>query len=157
MLKFLLVIAFIFSNLLQTANAGSERLPVIKLNVLDYTIIAEVANTPSARAIGLMHRTDLPENNGMLFVFPVAGIYGMWMQNTHLPLSVAFLNEMGVIINIANMIPHTITSHRPVKAAKYALEMNLGWFDARGIKAGEVVLGIENINNVGQPESKLIH
>jgi uncharacterized protein len=156
MLKFLFVISFVFSSLLHTANAKNEPLPVIKLNIQDYTITAEVANTPSARATGLMHRTDLPENNGMLFVFPVAGIYGMWMQNTHLPLSVAFLDEMGVIINIADMIPHTITSHRPVKAAKYALEMNLSWFDVRGIKAGEVVLGIENINNVGQSESKLI-
>ncbi|MFO7579942.1 MAG: DUF192 domain-containing protein [Nitrosomonas halophila] len=131
------------SSLLSLSHAGQGVLPVIELEIAQYSITAEVANTSATRAAGLMHRTHLPEDHGMLFVFPTAAIYSMWMQNTPLPLSVAFLDEAGAIINIAEMAPNTLTAHRAEKAAKYALEMNAGWFAAKGIQAGDAVRGIE--------------
>ena len=79
----------------------------------------------------------------MLFVFPEQGLHGMWMVNTYIPLSVAFLDEGGVIINIADMEPHTRTTHAATRPARYALEVNRGWFATRGIKPGMRVEGIE--------------
>ncbi len=145
MLKILFTILLIFSSLAH--GAGKEALPVIELSIRGHIIVAEVAETSSTRAAGLMHRTYLPENNGMLFVFPVTAIYSMWMQNTSIPLSVAFLDEEGKIINIADMVPDTLTAHRSATAARYALEVNAGWFNRRKIQAGDPVLGIENIEN----------
>ena len=75
-----------------------------------------------------MFRQSMGENNGMLFVFPYTGHHSMWMMNTVIPLSVAFLDEKGVILNIEDMVPRTETAHGSAGAAKYAIEMNLGWF-----------------------------
>jgi uncharacterized membrane protein (UPF0127 family) len=85
----------------------------------------------------------LPENRGMLFVFPEVAMHGMWMMNTYVPLSVAFLDRDGTIINIADMQPQTQTTHMATRPAKYALEANRGWFAKRGIKPGTRVEGIE--------------
>jgi hypothetical protein len=90
-----------------------------------------------------MHRRILPENRGMLFVFEEAGAHAMWMKNTYIPLSVAFLDERGGVINIADMEPHTVDSHGAARPARYALEANRGWFAKRGIKPGARVEGIE--------------
>jgi uncharacterized membrane protein (UPF0127 family) len=79
----------------------------------------------------------------MLFVFTDVSRHAMWMMNTHVPLSVAFLDERGVIINIEDMKPHTQDAHAAAKPAKYALEMNRGWFQKRGIKPGAKVEGVE--------------
>jgi len=85
----------------------------------------------------------LPENRGMLFVFDNVAVHAMWMMNTYIPLSVAFLDERGVIINIEDMKPHTQDTHPAAKPAKYALEVNQGWFSKRGIRPGAKVEGIE--------------
>lgn len=79
----------------------------------------------------------------MLFVFEETARHGMWMKNTYIPLSVAFLDERGAIINIADMEPHSLDSHGAARPAKYALEMNRGWFRKRGIKPGAKLEGIE--------------
>ncbi len=125
---------------LNTAGAEDQQLPTVKLSILEYTITAELADTASARMIGLMHRTHLPENSGMFFVFPVAGIHCMWMKDTVIPLDVAFLDETGKIINFAEMVPETLTPHCAASAARYALEVNSGWFEARKIRAGDRVV-----------------
>ena len=117
----------------------------MKLSILDHVITVELADTASARMIGLMHRRKLPENDGMLFIFPAPGIHCMWMKDTVIPLSVAFLDEMGKIINLAEMVPETLIPHCSVSAARYALEMNSGWFTARKIKVGDRT--IEAINS----------
>lgn len=147
MLKPLLGLLLVAGSMLSFSYAGQDALPIIELEIAQYSIVAEVANTSATRTAGLMHRTHLREDHGMLFVFPTTGIYSMWMQNTPLPLSVAFLDETGAIINIADMVPNTLTAHRAEKAAKYALEMNAGWFAARGIKAGAAVRGIETVDS----------
>lgn len=133
---------FIYFLLLASANA---ELPLRQLSVSGHVLSVEVAHTEAARAKGLMFRQSLHENSGMLFVFPHAGQHSMWMMNTDIPLNVAFLDEKGVILNIADMMPRTATAHRSMGAAKYALETNLGWFADRNIKAGTRVKGFEKI------------
>jgi uncharacterized membrane protein (UPF0127 family) len=115
----------------------------VVLTIDKHKITAEVANTDATRSTGLMHRRMLPENRGMLFVFSDVAIHAMWMMNTHVPLSVAFIDSEGTIINIADMQPHTQTSHPAARPAKYALEVNQSWFKTRGIKPGDKVQGLE--------------
>jgi uncharacterized membrane protein (UPF0127 family) len=123
--------------------APAQQLPEVALAINGHKLTAEVAHTDPTRTQGLMHRRILPENRGMLFVFPGIAVHAMWMMNTHIPLSVAFIDERGVIINIEDMKPHTQDTHAAAKPAKYALEMNLGWFAKRGIKPGVKLDGIE--------------
>jgi uncharacterized membrane protein (UPF0127 family) len=135
--------AFAAAALLLTALAARAELPEIALTIGGHKITAEVASTDEQRSLGLMHRRMLPENRGMLFVFPQIALHGMWMLNTYVPLSVAFLDAKGVIINIADMEPHTRTTHGATQPAKYALEANRGWFKKRGIEAGARVEGLD--------------
>jgi uncharacterized membrane protein (UPF0127 family) len=121
-------------------NAG---LPEIGLRIGKHALTAEVAANDPARTTGLMHRRMLPENRGMLFVFPASTPLSFWMQNTHVPLSIAYLDDAGVIINIADMQPRTTDPHPSAKPARYALEMNQGWFAKRGIRAGARVEGLD--------------
>jgi uncharacterized membrane protein (UPF0127 family) len=92
---------------------------------------------------GLMQRTSLAPNGGMLFVFDEDGTHCMWMKNTLIPLSVAFLDARGAIINIADMEPHSEQSHCAARPARYALEMAQGWFVQRGIRAGTGLRGLD--------------
>jgi uncharacterized membrane protein (UPF0127 family) len=125
------------------APAAAAQLPEIPLTIAGHALTAEVAATTESRTQGLMHRRMLPQNRGMLFVFRELGPHAMWMMNTYIPLSVAFLDESGRIINIADMQPHTRDSHGATRPAKYALEMNQGWFAKHGIKPGAKVEGLE--------------
>ena len=135
---------FLFTLLLAFSTAAAcAELPHTVLSIGSHTLTAEVASTDATRSTGLMHRRMLPENRGMLFIFPDVALHGMWMMNTHVPLSVAFLDRNGVIINIADMTPHTQNSHNATRPAKYALETNQGWFAKRGIKPGDKVEGLE--------------
>lgn len=125
------------------ATASAQPLPEVELAINGHKLTAEVAYTDETRSRGLMHRRILPENRGMLFVFRDVAIHAMWMMNTHIPLSVAFLDERGAIINIEDMKPHTQDTHPAARPAKYALEVNLGWFARRGIRPGAKVEGLE--------------
>ena len=136
---------FLLALLLWTwIGASAAELPEITLAFGAHKLTAEVAATDATRSTGLMHRRMMPENRGMLFIFPDVALHGMWMMNTYLPLSVAFIDRDGVIINIADMQPHTQSPHHATRPAKYALEMNQGWFRKRGIKPGDRVEGLEN-------------
>jgi uncharacterized membrane protein (UPF0127 family) len=117
--------------------------PPIPLSAGIHLIQAEVANTSPSRERGLMYREKLAPNHGMLFVFPEVSLHCMWMRNTLVPLSVAFLDETGVVLNIADMQPRTEVSHCARLPARYALEMNLGWFAAKGVKPGAKISGLE--------------
>ena len=125
------------------AAQPQPKLPTLVLSAGIHVIQAEVANTDASRAQGLMFRKSLGANHGMLFVFPEAGPQCMWMRNTYVPLSVAFIDEAGVILNIADMKPQTEDSHCAVRPARYALEMSQGWFAAKGIKPGARLSGID--------------
>lgn len=118
-------------------------MPEIGLSVGGHKLTAEVARTDPMRMEGLMYRRILPENRGMLFVFREVAVQSMWMMNTYVPLSVAFLDANGVIVNIEDMQPQTQDTHAAAKPVKYALEVNQGWFKKRGIKPGAKVEGIE--------------
>ncbi|MDP1863219.1 MAG: DUF192 domain-containing protein [Thiobacillus sp.] len=107
-----------------------------------HALQVEVAATSQQRERGLMGRTRLPENGGMLFVFDTTRRHCFWMRNTPLPLSIAFIDEAGRILNIADMQPHTDTLHCPTIAIRYALEVSQGKFAQRGIIAGNQVDGL---------------
>ena len=102
----------------------------------------EIAATPQQRERGLMGRTRLPENGGMLFIFDNTGRHCFWMRNTPLPLSIAFIDDAGRIANLADMQAHTDTLHCPTSAIRYALELPQGGFQQRGIGPGAQVDGL---------------
>jgi uncharacterized membrane protein (UPF0127 family) len=118
------------------AQDAPQRLPAVQLSAGMHNISAEVARTDMQRAIGLMHRAEMPQHEGMLFVFEQPSVQCFWMKNTLLALSIAFLADDGTVVNIADMQPKSLDSHCSDKPVRYALEMNQGWFDKRGIKPG---------------------
>lgn len=118
-------------------------MPRLELSAGIHRIEAEVAADQENRMQGLMQRRAMAAGQGMLFVFPQAARHCMWMRNTYLPLSVAFLDASGRILNIEDMQPQTDDSHCAAGPARFALEMNRGWFAARGIKAGARIGGID--------------
>jgi uncharacterized membrane protein (UPF0127 family) len=132
----------LFALLLAAAPAAAQQLPVVELKAGMHLIRAEVAADYASRGRGLMHRKSLAPNAGMLFIFDGAALHCMWMKNTYIPLSVAFIDEKGEIVNIADMQPHNEQSHCASRPALYALEMTRGWFAERGIKAGARLGGI---------------
>jgi uncharacterized membrane protein (UPF0127 family) len=134
--------SLLLAALLSATPALAQQLPVVQLRAGMHLIRAEVAADYETRGRGLMFRKSLAPNSGMLFVFDGPALQCMWMKNTDLPLSVAFLDAEGAIINIADMRPHTEDSHCAQRPALYALEMEQGWFARRGIKAGMKLDGL---------------
>ena len=118
-----------------------QRLPTTTLGAGMFNIKVEVAQTPQEHAIGLMWRTSMPTNEGMLFIFPRAGQQCFWMKNTLIPLSVAFVADDGAIVNLDEMQPRTETPHCSTKPVRFVLEMNKGWFAKHGFKPGDKLRG----------------
>ena len=124
------------------AGAQNARFGVAELTAGMHLIKAEVAAKDPERQQGLMFREKMASNAGMVFVFDQTGPQCMWMKNTLLPLSVAFIDAGGKIINIEDMRPQTLDNHCAAKPARYALEMNLGWFKQNNIKPGTRIGGL---------------
>jgi hypothetical protein len=122
---------------------AQNAMPVLELNAGFHRIEAEVAASDQNRQVGLMNRQAMPQQRGMLFVFTQPNTHCMWMRNTLIPLSVAFIDDEGYIINIEDMKPQTEDNHCARQPARYALEMNLGWFAQRGIKPGIKLGGLD--------------
>ncbi len=118
-----------------------QRLATTTLVAGMYKLQVEVAQTPREHEIGLMFRTSMGSNEGMLFVFPQAGVQCFWMKNTLIPLSVAFVADDGTIVNTDEMKPQTLESHCSAKPVRFVLEMNKGWFTKHGFKAGSKLTG----------------
>ena len=116
---------------------------LLELSAGIYRLRVEVVNTYETRAQGLMFRKGLATNSGMLFVFDQTAKHCMWMRNTPITLSVAFVDEQGRIINVEEMLPQTEDNHCAAKPAKFALEMNANWFKSRGLGQGISLLGID--------------
>ena len=114
-------------------------LPRTHLSTGMYRIEVQVAASDASRQIGLMNRASMPENEGMLFVFDRPNVQCFWMRNTLLPLTAAFIDDSGTVVNLADMKPQTEDNHCSTKPVRYVLEMNKGWFDKRHIKAGSVI------------------
>jgi uncharacterized membrane protein (UPF0127 family) len=123
------------------AQGTVQKLPAIRLNAGIHNIQAEVAQTPEQRSQGLMFRKDMGSNEGMLFVFDEPGVQCFWMKNTLLPLSAAFIDDSGTVVNIADMKPLSEQSHCSTKPVRFVLEMNQGWFAKRGIASGASISG----------------
>ena len=111
-------------------------LPRVTLNAGMHLIQAQVAQDFEQRQIGLMWRKEMPQNEGMLFVFEQAAVQCFWMRNTLLPLTAAFVADDGTIVNLADMKPQSDDSHCSKKPVRFVLEMNQGWFAKRNIQAG---------------------
>ena len=117
-------------------------LPTARLTIGPTTLTAEIAATEEHRATGLMHRFSLAPDSGMLFVFDVPRVQSFWMRNTYIPLSIAFIDANGTILNIEDMQPKDERPTFSSTPALYALEMRKGWFAQKGITAGARVLGL---------------
>jgi uncharacterized membrane protein (UPF0127 family) len=136
-------LAALFLLALPTPAAAKDApLPVATIKVGSHALRVEVVVTPEQRAKGLMFREKLAKNDGMLFIFDELGYHAMWMMNTLIPLSVAFVDGEGRILNILDMEPKTLDSHAATGPARYAIETNKGWFAERGLKAGDKVTGL---------------
>lgn len=118
------------------------KFPVISLTAGMHVIKAEVAAKNAERQEGLMYRKKIGPNEGMLFLFDTPAKVCMWMKNTFIPLSVAFIDTSGRIINIEDMAPQTMDSHCAKKPALYALELNQGWFKQKNINPGSTIGGL---------------
>jgi uncharacterized membrane protein (UPF0127 family) len=117
-------------------------LPRIKLQAGMFQIDAQVAQTPDQRSIGLMYRTEMPQHEGMLFVFEQPATQCFWMKNTVLPLTAAFVADDGTIVNLADMKPQTTDAHCSLQPVRFVLEMHQGWFAKKGLKAGSRLAGV---------------
>ncbi|MEY3262347.1 MAG: hypothetical protein RLZZ620_1399 [Pseudomonadota bacterium] len=141
--KYLTILAASFLFILtENAAAQGPSLPIIELKAGMYRIEAELADTPAARQTGLMYRTFMPTNTGMLFVFPEKAIHCFWMRNTKLPLTIAFIDDDGKIVNLSDMEPETQNNHCPRGPVRFALEMNQKWFTQRALGPGTVITGL---------------
>jgi len=136
----------LFLALVLTFSAVARaELPVVQLATGMHLIHAELADSMGSRTQGLMYRKSMPQGSGMVFVFDETATHCMWMKNTLIPLSVAFIDDSGEIINIADMQPQSEQSHCAARPARYALEMNKGWFAQRGVKPGAKLRGLEKL------------
>jgi len=134
--RLLAALATAFASTAATAQEPQLDLPRVRLQAGMHQIDAQVARTPQQRATGLMWRREMPQHEGMIFVFEAPAVQCFWMQNTLLPLTAAFIADDGTVVNLADMKPRTTDSHCSERPVRYVLEMNKGWFERRGIKAG---------------------
>ena len=110
--------------------------------VAGHPLKVELAIEEPQRLQGLMFRKSLGHDDGMVFLFDEPAYHSMWMKDTLIPLSVAFVDKDGVILNILDMEPQTLDSHQAAGPAVYAIETNKGWFAEKKVKAGDKVTGL---------------
>ena len=126
-----------------TQDGAQARLETVSLGIAGHRVTAELADEPGEMATGLMFRESLGENEGMLFMLPAPTRASFWMKNTTIPLSIAFIDLKGRILEIHDLEPGNET---PVRShfsnIAYALEMRRGWFSERKIIPGDVVQGL---------------
>jgi uncharacterized protein len=135
-----LLLALAIGGPMKVANAAE--LPVLTLTINQHKTVAEVVTTPEQRATGLMRRFSLQPDHGMLFVFDRPQLLSFWMKNTYIPLSIAFIDADGRIVNIEDMRPQDESMHLSRRPSLYALEMKQGWFAEKGVKPGDAVKGL---------------
>jgi len=131
-----LAIGLVPSTATWSQDAPQMNLQRVRIGAGMYQIDAQLAQTPTEQQIGLMHRKDMPQQEGMLFVFPQRATQCFWMKNTLLPLTAAFVADDGRIVNLVDMKPQSLDSHCSTEPVRYVLEMNQGWFATKNIKSG---------------------
>src|SRR5258706_15326318 len=120
-------------------------LKTAQVQVGKHALRVEIVETPEQMAKGLMFREKLGRNDGMLFIYDEPGYHSMWMKNTLIALSVAFIDRNGAILNIEDMEPKTLDSHSAAGPARYSIETNKGWFAEKKIKPGDKVTGLPGV------------
>lgn len=131
---------FVLLALLFFGNTGHAQ--NIDLSIGLHKIRTEVVADERSRQTGLMYRSYLAPDDGMLFIFESKGFHCFWMRNTKIPLSIAFMNDDGKIVHIEDMQAMTENNHCPTVPVRYALEVNQGWFKRKGISLGNAVSGL---------------
>jgi uncharacterized protein len=138
----LLLLALLLAGAVHSQDGSPQTtLEHVKLSAGMHQIDAQVALTPEQRQIGLMFRKNMPQHEGMIFVFEQPAEQCFWMKNTLLPLTAAFVADDGTIVNLADMKPQSTDSHCSAGPVRYVLEMNKDWFSKKGIKAGTKLQG----------------
>jgi uncharacterized membrane protein (UPF0127 family) len=122
---------------------AADDAPTRTLTIRDQKLEVEIASTPQTRALGLMNRFSLRTDHGMLFVFETPQPLAFYMKNTYVPLSIAFVDARGRILNIEDMRPLDESTHWSKGQALYAIEMRQGWFASKGIGPGDAVVGLQ--------------
>jgi uncharacterized membrane protein (UPF0127 family) len=138
---FLLALVLALGPTPSQAQQPQLNLPRVKLLAGMHQIDAQLASTPEQRATGLMWRRDMPMHEGMLFVFEQPAVQCFWMMNTPSPLTAAFVADDGTLVNLANMKPLSTESHCSARPVRFVLEMNQGWFEKKGLRAGARLTG----------------
>ena len=136
MTRIALSFCLVFLSFAAWPQQAQTNLPRVQLQAGMFQIDAQVAATPKQREIGLMFRQDMATHEGMVFVFEQPQKQCFWMKNTLLPLTAAFVDEDGTIVNLADMKPQSTESHCSDQPVRFVLEMNQGWFAKRNIKKG---------------------
>jgi len=121
------------------AYSQGEGKAFVQLTIKGKKIRVEVARTEEEKSQGLMFRDKLGPDEGMLFIYEREDFLSFWMKNTPLPLSIAFLDHRGKIMDIQDMEPFDLRTHTSTRPALYALEMNKGWFKKNGVKVGDII------------------
>ncbi|HTI17027.1 MAG TPA: DUF192 domain-containing protein [Trinickia sp.] len=144
--------AAVLSASLAPAAASAQQMPAgtkdpsefprAKLTAGMFVIDAAVAANDADREQGLMYRSQLAPNEGMLFVFGENAVHCFWMKNTVIPLSIAFMRADGTVTDIDEMAAETTNNHCPRNNGVYALEMSKGWFTSKGITPGMKIQGL---------------
>ena len=141
MLRFVPLVCFVVAAVSAVAAWGAE-LPTRTLTIGKHKLVVEVVDNQEQRATGLMNRFSLQPDHGMLFVFDHPQGLAFWTKNTYIPLSIAFVDAGGTILNIEDMKPQDESTHWSKGNALYAIEMKQGWFAGRGIEPGAKVSGL---------------
>lgn len=136
---FLICVCLLYNSFRDECSWATNKKNVLPINIAGIELEVELATTFDEHALGLMYRDTLGKNSGMLFIFPKEKFLSFWMKDTRIPLSIAFIKEDGRIIEIKSMKPYSLDTHVSKEKAKYALEMNEGWFKAHNVKEGDTV------------------
>src|SRR3989304_250741 len=139
LLMMLVCVGLLYNGFCDVCDGAPKRNKVLPINVAGIELEVEVATIFEEHFLGLMYRDKLEENDGMLFVFPKEKFLSFWMKDTRIPLSIAFIKADGRIIQIESMKPYTLDTHISKEKAKYALEMNEGWFRVHNVREGDAV------------------
>lgn len=139
-LSFILTIFFTSASTLY-AQTPQTNLETMNLSAGIYRLNVQVASTFEQRQTGLMWRQSMSQNEGMLFIFEQPSVQCFWMKNTSIPLSAAFLQDDGTIVNIVDMPPFSTDSYCSAQPVRFVLEVNQGWFEEHGITAGKHIFG----------------
>jgi uncharacterized membrane protein (UPF0127 family) len=132
------LVLLIFIAIISACSAGS--LPSAAIDIAGFELTVEIADTQETRSEGLMFRRSMADNHGMLFVFEYEHLASFWMKNTTIPLSIAFIAADGTIRQIEDMEPESLSSVASRRNILYALEVNQGWFEERGIDEGDKMI-----------------